>query len=541
MSLSGAILQIKRKKAPFFIKKNDYKGMKIEINCTGSDTIQLNELTEFQGELKERSAGDVEKIIKSIKKHGFSFPFFVWKNDGKNNVLDGHGRLLALKQMAAAGEEIPALPCVYISAKGEAEAKEKLLKLNSQYGHMTADSVAAFLGDIKIDFDELALPDGVLDLGKLEPEETKDDDEAPAVDEDGEPDSQPGEMYELGNSILLCGDSTNPEDVARILGGLKADLVFTDPPYGMKKESDGVANDNLNYDDLLEFNKKWLALAFEHLKENGSLYCWGMDEPLMDIYNYILKPKARAGEITFRNLITWDKGNGQGQNSEKYRMYAIADEKCLFVMNGQQNYGRDLSTWYEGFEPFRMLWIDNVKAAGLTLEKAEKIAGSTYASHYGSKSQYSFITAEAWANMKAYCQENNIDAFKREYEEVKREYEEVKRAWYDTRAYFNNTWDNMNNVWHFAKTSGAERESAGGHATPKPVALCERAIKSSSRERETVLDFFGGSGSTLIAAEKNNRKALIIEIEPKWCDVIRKRWTKWAKENGRKVGSGGLE
>ena len=136
----------------------------IVINCTGSDTIQLRELTEFQGELKERSAGDVEKIIKSIKKHGFSFPFFVWKNDGKNNVLDGHGRLLALKQMAAAGEEIPALPCVYISAKNEAEAKEKLLKLNSQYGHMTADSVAAFLGDIKIDFEEIALPSGVIDF-----------------------------------------------------------------------------------------------------------------------------------------------------------------------------------------------------------------------------------------------------------------------------------------------------------------------------------------------------------------------------------------
>ena len=242
----------------------------IVINCTGSDTIELHQLTEFQGELKERSVGDIEKIIKSIRKHGFSFPFFVWKNDGKNNVIDGHGRLKALQQMAAAGEEIPALPCVYISAKNEAEAKEKLLKLNSQYGHMTAESVAAFLGDIKIDFDELALPDGVLDLGKLEPEETKDDDDAPAVDEDGEPDSQPGEMYELGNSILLCGDSTNPEDVARILGGLKADLVFTDPPYGMKKESDGVANDNLNYDDLLEFNKKWFALAFEHLKENGT-------------------------------------------------------------------------------------------------------------------------------------------------------------------------------------------------------------------------------------------------------------------------------
>ena len=65
--------------------------MSIVVNCTGSDTIQLHELTEFQGELKERSAGDIEKIIKSIKKHGFSFPFFVWKNDGKNNVLDPFG------------------------------------------------------------------------------------------------------------------------------------------------------------------------------------------------------------------------------------------------------------------------------------------------------------------------------------------------------------------------------------------------------------------------------------------------------------------
>ena len=151
--------------------------MKIEINCTGSDTIQLHELTEFQGELKERSASDVEKIIKSIKKHGFSFPFFVWKNDGKNNVIDGHGRLKALQQMAAAGEEIPPLPCVYISAKDEAEAKEKLLKLNSQYGHMTADSVAAFIGDIKIDLDELALPDTMLEFSTdtVEGEDTTDE------------------------------------------------------------------------------------------------------------------------------------------------------------------------------------------------------------------------------------------------------------------------------------------------------------------------------------------------------------------------------
>ena len=86
----------------------------IVINCTGSDTIELDELADFQGALKQRSAADINKIIKSIKKHGFSFPFFVWAHDDINHVLDGHGRLAALKKMQADGEEIPALPCVYV-------------------------------------------------------------------------------------------------------------------------------------------------------------------------------------------------------------------------------------------------------------------------------------------------------------------------------------------------------------------------------------------------------------------------------------------
>ena len=70
IDITGRNFANKTQKSAFFIKKNDYKDMKIEINCTGTDTIQLHELTEFQGELKERSASDVEKIIKSIKKHG---------------------------------------------------------------------------------------------------------------------------------------------------------------------------------------------------------------------------------------------------------------------------------------------------------------------------------------------------------------------------------------------------------------------------------------------------------------------------------------
>ena len=82
----------------------------------------------------------------------------------------------------------------------------------------------------------------------------------------------------------------------------------------------------------------------------------------------------------------------------------------------------------------------------------------------------------------------------------------------------------MNNVWHFSRTSGEEKELTGGHATPKPIALCSRAIKSSSMEGEIVLDLFGGSGSTMIACEQLNRKCYTMELDARYCDVIIKRW-----------------
>lgn len=84
----------------------------------------------------------------------------------------------------------------------------------------------------------------------------------------------------------------------------------------------------------------------------------------------------------------------------------------------------------------------------------------------------------------------------------------------------------MNNVWHFARTSAEEREGTGGHATPKPIALCSRAIVSSSQEGDIVVDFFGGSGSTMIAAEQLKRRAYLMELEPRFVDVIIDRWQK---------------
>ncbi len=339
-----------------------------------------------------------------------------------------------------------------------------------------------------------------------------------------------GDIWQLGRHRLMCGDSTDNETVAKLMGGKKADMVFTDPPYGMKKEADGVLNDNLNYDDLLEFNKKWIPLTFCNTKENGSWYCWGIDEPLMDIYAFILKPMIKENKVTFRNLITWDKGNGQGQLSSEFRMYPIAEEKCLFVVRGIQCLTLNADQYWEEYEPIRKYLYDERIKCGWDIPTMKTIAGHSDKSrdHWTSKSQWNLPTKNVYEKFQEWARNNGVKAFEREYESLRREYESL-------RAYFDNTHDNMNDVWHFSKTSGKEKETAGGHATPKPIALCARAIKSSSRENEIVLDVFGGSGSTLIACEQLNRICYMMELEPKYCDVIINRWETLTRQEAQLI------
>lgn len=120
----------------------------MRITCDTKDTLPLSALTEFQGGLKKRTDDDIKKIEKSIHDYGFATPFFVWKNGGKNKVLDGHGRLQALKHMAAQGEEIPALPVVYIDCPNEAAKihEQVLVFLKGNSKEANAD-----LGDFRAD------------------------------------------------------------------------------------------------------------------------------------------------------------------------------------------------------------------------------------------------------------------------------------------------------------------------------------------------------------------------------------------------------
>ena len=426
-------------------------------------------------------------------------------------VLGGNMRLKALEHLGIEETFI-----IKASDLTDEQEQEFIIKDNVGYGEWDWDQLANEWDVEDLDQWGLDLP---LDFeNKLEAEE----DDFAIPEGEIETDIVLGDLFEIGEHRLLCGDSTDSDAVARLMNGEKADMAHNDPPYGMKKENEGVLNDNLNYADLLNFNREWIDVQFMNLKENGSWYCWGIDEPLMDIYSDILKPYIAEQKATFRNLITWDKGHGQSQNSELTRSYATADEKCLFVMLGVQGFNNNSDNYFEGFETIREYLVTQKNKIGWNTEKIVAITGKTSASHYFSKSQWAFPTQEHYLSIqneaKGVAFNKQYEELKKEYDKLNKEYDKVKKEYYSTRAYFNNTHDNMNNVWHFARHN--KDGSEGGHATPKPIPLCERAIKSSCPDGGLVMDVFLGSGSTMVASHQLKRKCFGMELDPKYCQVI---------------------
>lgn len=464
----------------------------------------VEELTPYENNPRKND-GAVDAVAASIREFGFKVPIII---DKAGVIVAGHTRLKAARKLGL--ETVPCIIADDLSPK-QIQAFRLADNKTAELADWDFDMLSVELSDL----DDIDMSEFGFDMSEFEePEEVVEDDYTEP--EKLEPRTKLGDLWQLGDHRLICGDSTDVAVIDRLMDGVKADCVFTDPPYGMKKENDGVLNDNLNYDDLLDFNRQWIPLTFGALKDNGSWYCWGIDEPLMDIYSNILKPMARENKITFRNLITWDKGNGQGQLSEDFRMYPIADEKCLFVMMGVQGFSNNADNYFEAWEPIRTYLKQERDRMGWSNSDMKKMCGHSPSSgcHWFDKSQWMMPTEEEY---KTWQQHAKGEGFKKEYEEIKKEY-------YSTRAYFDNTHDNQNNVWHFERAGKDEREHTGGHATPKPIALCSRAIKSSSREGEIVLDVFGGSGSTLIACEQLNRKCYMCELDPHYCDVIINRW-----------------
>jgi hypothetical protein len=134
----------------------------VAIRCKAAVNLSLADLTPMQGDLKELSQSNFNKLKQSILRHGITFPFFVWQSEGENYILDGTQRDRVLTRMAEEGFHIPALPCALIEAKDRKEAAEKILLISSQYGKMTNNSLEQFLAENDLNLtelnDELELP-----------------------------------------------------------------------------------------------------------------------------------------------------------------------------------------------------------------------------------------------------------------------------------------------------------------------------------------------------------------------------------------------
>ncbi len=487
--------------------------------------IKLGKLKPFKGNPRKIEPAEMKKLRRSLKDFGFVDPVIARRGD--NMVIGGHQRLEAARLEKWTKD----IPVVFLDDIDDNRAALLNIALNKVQGEFDWPK----LGDLFASMD-----DGTIDLemsgfslGEIGDLMSGLDNASGGITEDEVPDppaepiSKTGDLWLLGSHRLLCGDSTKVEDVERLMGGEKAVLIHADPPYGMGKEKEGIANDNLYREKLDAFQMAWWEIVrWRYLVDNGSVYIWGNAEDLWRLWHWGGLADSLSG-MTFRNEIIWDKGHGQGMESEQHRMYPTVSERCLFFMLGKQGFNNNADNYWEGFEPVRS-YLDGER---LKMGWNNKTIADWFgfhprmADHWFSESQWSFPQEEQYKRLQ---KEAKSGAFKRDYAELKKEHDklklthdELKQEFYATRAYFDNTHENMTDVWQFDRVKGEERH---GHATPKPVKMVGRILKSSSPDNGLTYDPFSGSGTTIIAAEQLGRKCYAMEISPIYTDVAVKRW-----------------
>ena len=165
------------------------------------------------------------------------------------------------------------------------------------------------------------------------------------------------------------------------------------------------------------------------------------------------------------------------------------------------------------------------KQSGLTSLEIRDLTNQAFERHSFTQSQWSMPTKESYEavqnhlNGKAFNKPYND--LKQEHDDLKQEHDELKQEFYGTRAYFDNSHELMTDIWDYKRVTGSERHT---HATPKPVNMMKRVMYSSLKTGAICVEPFGGSGSTLMGAEVTGRHCYTMELQPKYCDVIIKRW-----------------
>lgn len=387
--------------------------MSLELN----DKIKWVPVEELKPHPKNRNThpqDQVDRLAKLIHANGLRSPLVISKRSGY--IVKGHGTLKAILQLGLAKAPVS-------EQDFESEAQE--------YAYMVSDNA---IGDwAKLDFAGINL-----DIQDLGPEFDIDmlgikDFEVTPEDKEGftDPDSLPpptdgrvklGQLWKLGEHYLMCGDSTSNDDVKKLMRGELADMVFTDPPYGVdyegghnEKKREKIENDALTGVDLTGLFQNALKLACQYSQASAPFYIWYASGKSIETFAAFAQLP-----LSVRAIIAWYKVNsGLGAFMAQY----IPNyEPCIYAFK-------------TGHSPF---WD------GPTNEKT---------------------------------------------------------------------------VWELKRDSKNEF-----HPTQKPTELALRAMKNSSPQNGIILDLFGGSGSTLIAAEECGRRTRLMELSPAYCSVILKRW-----------------
>ena len=464
----------------------------------------------------------------ALSEIGYADALIAYETPNGLMLIDGHLRAETTPDM-----EVPVL----ITDLDEAEANKLLATLDPLSAMAEADTDILRILRESVDIQSQALKDMILDIessgsmsdilnaikeGLTDPDDIPEEPEVPWV--------QYGDLFQLGEHRLLCGDSTDAEDVSMLMGDRTASLIHADPPYGMNK---GFDNDNLHAKNLDRFQMDWWNACRRYIDDNASAYIWGNSEDLWRLwYEGGLKDSER---LTFRNEIIRVKESYNGQASPEYRMFSPS-ERCLFFMLGEQGFNNNVDNYWEGWEPIRSRLEADCRKMGWGPKDIERICGVGMYARWFTKSQWEFIPQKHYEKLQAAAKASdftaNYEVFNEEYEAFKADYGQLRDAFYETRAYFDNTHDSMTDVWMFPRVLGEDRYE---HETPKPVDMIVRVVKSSCKVWGTVYDPFSGTGTTIIASEKLGRTCYAMEIEPKYAQVTIERWEQYTGNKAVKV------
>ena len=382
-------------------------------------------------------------------------------NQRSGHIVGGHQRV-----KAAQAEGIDTLPVVHVDLDEPSE-RQLNIALNRISGEFDTDKLESLLRELDDGGADLSLTgfkDGEIEaLLRSDPIEGLTDPDLVPEPPDA-PKTQPGDLIVLGEHRLLCGDSANPDDVARLLDGERVQLVNADPPYNVRVES----------------------------RSNNSIAAG-----LSTKGNVPKEQRTRA-----RRKAPTDS-NQKTEAAKKAGKMRAKDRPLANDFLSDEQFAAMLSKWFkniaDALEPGRAAYLWGGYSNIANYPPAMRQAGLYFSQAIIWVKEHPVLTRKDFMGNHEWC----------------------FYSWKEGAAhYFAPDINNATDVWTVKKVN----PSAMVHLTEKPVELAERAMLYSSRKGENVLDLFGGSGSTLIAAERMDRRAFLMELDPAYCDVIVQRW-----------------